>query len=102
VNSLLGHVSHRGPNPEQEYAEREQERILRDAIRTLRPEIRRAVELQTLREQSLKETAQALGLSVDAAKSRLHQARAALRESLRKKNARVASGTRRFHLPPAA
>jgi DNA-directed RNA polymerase specialized sigma24 family protein len=60
------------------------------------------VELQTLREQSLKETAQALGLSVDAAKSRLHQARAALRESLRKKNARVASGTRRFHLPPAA
>src|SRR5882724_1867549 len=38
------------PNPEQKYAQREQEEILRAAIRDLRPALREVVEIQQLQE----------------------------------------------------
>jgi RNA polymerase sigma-70 factor (ECF subfamily) len=70
------------PSPEAQYARLEEQAIFRSAIGTLRPPIRRALELQTLEERSVKEIAQSMSLSVPAAKSRMFHARAALRQSL--------------------
>jgi len=76
------------PNPERRFAEREQERVLRDAISNLRPTIRCALELQILEHRSIEETAARIGISVSAAKARIFHAKAALRKSrvLRKIN----------------
>ena len=71
------------PNPEKACAQREKERLLREAIRDLRQTIRRVVEIQQLRELSMKETARMLGVSVTAAKGRLFHAKRALRKALR-------------------
>jgi len=95
-------LSDRGPDPETQVARRERAEILRKAIRALRPSIRQAIELQKLGEHSVEETARKMGLTVTAAKSRLHQAKAALRESLNPKTFRQARITRRLHLLPAA
>jgi len=72
-------------NPEKLYAQREKEKILREAIGELRPTIRRAVEFQ-LRELSVKETAGMTGVSVTAAKGRLFHGTRALRVALLRTN----------------
>jgi RNA polymerase sigma factor (sigma-70 family) len=88
VDGTLWEVPDSTPNPERRCAEREQERILRDAINNLRPTIRRALELQILEQRSIEETAARIGISVSAAKARVFHAKAALRKSkvLRKIN----------------
>jgi DNA-directed RNA polymerase specialized sigma24 family protein len=68
-------------NPENLFALREKERLLRGAIRDLRPTIRQAVEFQ-LRELSIEETAAMMGVSLAAAKGRLFHGRRALRKAL--------------------
>jgi RNA polymerase sigma-70 factor (ECF subfamily) len=68
-------------NPEKLCAQREKERILKEAICELRPTIRQAVEFQ-LREFSMEETAGMTGVSVAAAKGRLFHGRRALRVAL--------------------
>jgi len=68
-------------NPEEICARSEQKAALRDAIAKLRPTLRNVVELHDLQECSLHETAEALGISVAAAKGRLFHARAALRRA---------------------
>ncbi|MGA8200325.1 MAG: sigma-70 family RNA polymerase sigma factor [Candidatus Sulfotelmatobacter sp.] len=73
------------PSPEAQYADLEQQAILRSAIATLRPSVRRALELQTSEERPIKEIAGSMGLSVPATKSRIFHARAAVRQSLQKK-----------------
>ncbi len=78
-------LADRAPSPEAQYADLEQQTIVRSAITTLRPSIRRALELRALEERSAKEVAGSMGLSVPAAKSRIFHARAALRQSLRAK-----------------
>ncbi len=75
----------RAPSPEAQYADLEVQAIVRSAIGTLRPSIRRALELQTLEERSVKEIAGSMSLSVPAAKSRIFHAKAALRQSLQAK-----------------
>jgi RNA polymerase sigma factor (sigma-70 family) len=70
------------PNPEKVCAQREKERLLREAICDLRQTIRQVVEIQQLRELSMKETARILGVSVTAAKGRLFHAKRALRKAL--------------------
>jgi RNA polymerase sigma factor (sigma-70 family) len=87
-DETLREVADSAPNPERRFAEREQGRILRDAISNLRPTIRRALELQILENRSIEETAAQIGISVAAAKGRVFHARAALRKSkvLRKIN----------------
>jgi RNA polymerase sigma-70 factor (ECF subfamily) len=69
------------PHPEQQVLVRERERKLRQAVRSLRPTLRRVVEIQQLEERSMKETAKLMGLSVCATKGRLFHAKAALRRS---------------------
>jgi len=76
------------PNPERRYAERERDRFLRSALQLLSPGIRRALELHTVQDNSVGETALQLGISVSAAKARVFRAKAVLRKSkvLRKIN----------------
>jgi RNA polymerase sigma-70 factor (ECF subfamily) len=88
VDETLWEVSDPSPDPERQYAERERERFLRDAIAGLSPRTRRALEFHTLQDHSLQETAAQIGISVSAAKARFFHAKAALRKSkvLRKIN----------------
>lgn len=69
------------PDPEQLYAEKQRDGILRKAIRGLRPTLRRTIRLHHSNHGSLRETSQALGISLTATKARLFRARAALRDS---------------------
>jgi RNA polymerase sigma factor (sigma-70 family) len=74
-------LSDSAPNPEETYRRTEQKAALRDAIAKLRPRLQNIVELHDLREHSLLEISEALGISVAAAKARLFHARAALRRA---------------------
>jgi RNA polymerase sigma-70 factor, ECF subfamily len=70
------------PNPEREYAEAEIQKILADVIEKLEPDYRIVLVLRDLEELSTLETAEALGISETAVKSRLLRARLKLRDKL--------------------
>jgi RNA polymerase sigma factor (sigma-70 family) len=70
------------PNPEKRYAQTEEEKLLENAIRSLRPALRVVVQIQQLQERPMREAAEELGISSAAAKGRLFHARVALRRSL--------------------
>jgi len=70
------------PNPEQNYNQAELADILRKTIKGLPPGFRTVFALRDIDGLSTEETAQALGLSVPAVKSRLLRARLQLRERL--------------------
>jgi RNA polymerase sigma factor (sigma-70 family) len=67
------------PNPEQQFAQRQRQRIIAGAVGRLRPTLRQVIEMQRQKESSIKETARSLRISIPAAKSRLRRAQAALR-----------------------
>jgi len=69
-------------NPEEKYGTTEIRRILDDAIQSLKPAFRTVFQLRDIEEMSTEETAQLLGLSIPAVKSRLLRARLQLREKL--------------------
>jgi RNA polymerase sigma-70 factor (ECF subfamily) len=70
------------PNPEQLYNQGELGDILRKTIQGLPPGFRTVFTLRDIENLSTEETAEALGLSVPAVKSRLLRARLQLRERL--------------------
>ena len=70
------------PNPEQQYGQGEMGEILRKTIQGLPPGFRSVFTLRDIENLSTEETAEALGLSVPAVKSRLLRARLQLRERL--------------------
>src|SRR6201996_5213403 len=70
------------PNPEQIYSQSELADILRKTIQGLPPGFRSVFTLRDVENLSTEETAEALGLSVPAVKSRLLRARLQLRERL--------------------
>ena len=70
------------PNPEQLYGQGELSQILRKTIQGLPPGFRTVFTLRDVENLSTEETAEALGLSVPAVKSRLLRARLQLRERL--------------------
>jgi len=74
-------IADHAPNPERRYAQHEKEKILKNAINSLRPTLRQVVEMKQLQERSMRETAQAMSISVAAAKARLFHAKLALRRS---------------------
>lgn len=76
-------VEDQGPNPEQLYAHKERQRILFEAMDGLTPGMRKAIELRELGERSTEETAQIMGISVNAVKARVFHARKKLRERLK-------------------
>lgn len=69
-------------NPEQKYTREELNGILDEAIQGLAPAYRTVFVLRDVEELSTEETADALGLSIPAVKSRLLRARLQLREKL--------------------
>jgi RNA polymerase sigma-70 factor, ECF subfamily len=71
-----------GPSPEERYEQTELGRILSSAIGDLDPSFRIVFQLRDIEELSTEETAEALGLSVPAVKSRLLRARLKLRGRL--------------------
>ena len=71
-------------NPEQMYAQQELREILDRAVQSLSPIFRTVFVLRDMEQLSTEETAEALGLSVPAVKSRLLRARLQLRDKLSK------------------
>ena len=69
-------------DPEQRYSQEEMRVILDDAIQSLKPSFRTVFVLRDVEELSTEETADTLGLSIPAVKSRLLRARLELREKL--------------------
>jgi RNA polymerase sigma-70 factor (ECF subfamily) len=69
-------------NPEQRFSREELGEILDSAIQNLEPPYRSVFVLRDIEELSTEETADALGLSIPAVKSRLLRARLQLREKL--------------------
>jgi RNA polymerase sigma-70 factor, ECF subfamily len=71
-------------DPEVSYLKRERARLLLSTLKSLRPRMRQALELRELAEFSTEQTAQQMGLSVGAVKSRIFHGRKKLRERLRR------------------
>jgi RNA polymerase sigma-70 factor, ECF subfamily len=71
-----------GPSPEERYKQSELGEILNSTIAELEPPFRIVFQLRDIEELSTEETAEALGLSVPAVKSRLLRARLKLRQKL--------------------
>ena len=71
-----------GPSPEERYKQAELGGILSSTIAELEPPFRIVFQLRDIEELSTEETAEALGLSVPAVKSRLLRARLKLRQKL--------------------
>ena len=69
-------------NPEQQYSREELQTILNEAVDSLKPDFRTVFVLRDIEELSTEETAETMGISVPAVKSRLLRARLALREKL--------------------
>jgi len=70
------------PDPEASYSHREWGCLLSSAMNELSPRIRTAIQLRELDERSIKESAQIMGVSVPAAKSRVLRGRRKLRQTL--------------------
>lgn len=69
-------------DPEKRFGKTELRQILDEAIQSLKPAFRTVFQLRDIEELSTEETAQVLGLSIPAVKSRLLRARLQLREKL--------------------
>jgi len=72
-----------GQSPEDNYSQRERQRILSAALNELPHRTRRAIQLRELDERSTKETARIMGISVGAVKARVFHGRRKLRERLK-------------------
>ncbi len=73
-----------GPSPEDRFAETEMNEIVAEAVSKLEPAYRVVLQLRELEQLSTEETAELLGLSISAVKSRLLRARLKLRQKLNK------------------
>ena len=71
------------PNPEESFRDQERSKFLTDAINRLSPKLRRTILLCEIEEHSANETAQILGATIAAVKSRLNHGRENLREKLK-------------------
>ena len=70
------------PNPEQQASDHELVAILQDAVLALPPNYRSVLILRDIEEMSTTDTAEALELTEENVKVRLHRARALLRREL--------------------
>lgn len=91
-DSMPREVADWSPNPEQQYSQAELRDILSKTIQGLPAGFRMVFVLRDVEGLSTEETAEALGLSVPAVKSRLLRARLQLRERLNKYFKRQANG----------
>lgn len=72
-----------GPGPELTFSTNERSQLVLLAVEGLKPEMRSAIKLFHFAETSIKETADMLGVSVTAVKSRVNRGRSVLREKLK-------------------
>ena len=72
VQSLAATFVDQSPNPEQSCWQQERVKFLNKAIDRLSPKLRRAIVLYDIEEHSVNETAQILGTTIPAVKSRLN------------------------------
>jgi RNA polymerase sigma factor (sigma-70 family) len=100
ADGLRDEITDYRPNPERRYAESEEETMLRKAIQNLRPALRVVVQIQ-LQERSMREIAEAIGISLTAAKGRLFHAKSALRRSLLRRLLRQPRFAGRIRVLPA-
>jgi RNA polymerase sigma-70 factor (ECF subfamily) len=70
------------PTPEQQYSQKELQRILASAMQDLPLASREVLQLREVEERSTAETARILGLSISAVKSRMLRGRQKLRQAL--------------------
>lgn len=89
------------PNPERSFLQQERQRILSLAMNELRPGTRAALQVRDIDEQSAKETARILGVSVPAVKSRVNRGRKILREKLERHIVFKSSAPTRSVMPAA-
>jgi RNA polymerase sigma-70 factor, ECF subfamily len=66
------------PNPEQTCDQRQRRLMVLCAIRNLSPRLREPIEMQLMKDYSIQDIGRALNITVTAAKTRLHRARAQL------------------------
>jgi RNA polymerase sigma-70 factor (ECF subfamily) len=81
-DTVVREIAAWGEDPEQQFTREELGEILDGAIESLEPPYRSVFVLRDVEDLSTEETAEALGLSVPAVKSRLLRARLQLREKL--------------------
>jgi RNA polymerase sigma-70 factor (ECF subfamily) len=81
-DTVVREIAAWGEDPEQRFSREELGEILDGAIESLEPPYRSVFVLRDVEDLSTEETAEALGLSVPAVKSRLLRARLQLREKL--------------------
>ena len=81
-DTVVREIAAWGEDPEQQLSREELGGILDSTIQSLEPLYRSVFVLRDIEELSTEETAEALGLSVPAVKSRLLRARLQLREKL--------------------
>jgi RNA polymerase sigma-70 factor, ECF subfamily len=81
-DTVVREIAAWGEDPEQRFSREELGEILETAIQALEPPYRSVFVLRDIDELSTEETAEALGLSIPAVKSRLLRARLQLREKL--------------------
>src|ERR671926_766425 len=81
-DTLVREIAAWGEDPEQRFSREELGEILDTAIQSLEPPYRSVFVLRDIEDLSTEETADALGLSIPAVKSRLLRARLQLREKL--------------------
>jgi len=81
-DTLVREIAAWGEDPEERFSREELGEILDTAIQSLEPPYRSVFVLRDIDELSTEETAEALGLSIPAVKSRLLRARLQLREKL--------------------
>ncbi len=81
-DTVVREIAAWGEDPEQRFTREELGEILDGAVQSLEPPYRSVFVLRDIEDLSTEETAEALGLSVPAVKSRLLRARLQLREKL--------------------
>jgi RNA polymerase sigma-70 factor, ECF subfamily len=79
VKSVAEKFVDQSPNPEQSCWHQERDKFLTDAIDRLSPKLQSTILLFDIKEYSVKETAQILGITIAAVKSRLNHGREKLR-----------------------
>jgi RNA polymerase sigma-70 factor, ECF subfamily len=81
-DTVVREIAAWGEDPEEHFSRDELGKILDTAIQSLEPPYRSVFVLRDIEDMSTEETAEALGLSIPAVKSRLLRARLQLREKL--------------------
>ena len=87
------------PDPERQAYAEELRRVLEDAVDTLPDSYRTVFMLRDIEGLSTQETGDGLGLGEEAVKTRLHRARAMIRQAVTARIGEVASGTFQFQAP---